>query len=848
MINRLRGLFQRYAQTHRHIEAPGFRLTDGSEPLQGYVDRVVLTGTRVTFIGWSTADRILLMGADGQAVTRPDIPRQDVADAMGVSPRVGFEISQAYGDGRFALTVDTGGVNHRHDVVPIPARRIRRNRRGLVLRFLWTALKVAPLILRAVRQGDPAARAAVKTALGLDAVPQAGPMDTRLFQTANAPTPDSAPDSAPDPTPVTLIMPVYNAHDLVQEALGRVIDNTDLPWRLILIEDGSTDTRVRPWLTDWAAAREQTHPGQVELIVNPENQGFIRSVNTGLTRAAEIGDPVILLNSDALVPPGWASRLIRPMLSGDNVATVTPMSNDAEIFSVPAICQRMPLEPGQGDVIDARAQAFHPDIQLTAAPTGVGFCMAMNPDYLAQVPQLDTVFGRGYGEEVDWCQKVRHLGGQHLAVPGLFVEHRGGESFGSEEKLKLVARNNDLIAKRYPDYDAEVQQFLSADPMVTARLALALAWAVSRHEGPLPIYMAHSLGGGADKYLERRMREDLDATGRPSIVLRVGGPMGRWQLELVSDHGTTAGVTDDFDFIETLLEPVTRRHIVYSCGVGDPDPAELPDYLLRLKRDTDTVEVLVHDFFMLSPSYTLLDDDGLYRGPVEGTRKDAAHRAARPGGQSLPLPGWRKHWGALLRAAGEIVVFSEDSRTQVLAAFPGLAARIVLRPHDLLAQVPRIARPQTGPDTDPDTGPNTGPRVIAVLGNIGYQKGAALVREMGRRIGERNDLKLVLIGNVDPAYMPPASVPVHGNYRLEDLPGLVARYGITDWLVPSVWPETFSYTTHEALATGLPVYAFAIGAQGDAVARADNGHAIPFDPEDDLTQSLLDGLQDELAG
>lgn len=119
MINRLRGLFQRYAQSHRHIEAGGFGLTSGSEPLQGYVDRVVLNGTRVTFFGWSTADRILLSGADGQSVTRPDIPRQDVADAIGVSPRVGFEITQGYGNGQFSLIVETGGVQHRHDIAPI---------------------------------------------------------------------------------------------------------------------------------------------------------------------------------------------------------------------------------------------------------------------------------------------------------------------------------------------------------------------------------------------------------------------------------------------------------------------------------------------------------------------------------------------------------------------------------------------------------------------------------------------------------------------------------------------------------------------------------------------------------
>lgn len=843
MINRLRGLFQRYARTHRYIEGPGFSLSadaaDDGGPVQGHVDRVTLAGSQVTFTGWSTADRVLLVSAEGQSVTRPNIPRQDVAKAIDVPPRVGFEISQNYGDGRFSLTTDLGGVTRRHDVAPIPVAMLRRNRRRLARRFIWTLLRLSPQIFSAMTKGDPAARAAVKSGLGLSTVLEAGPMETQLFA-------DPKDDiSWPDPVPVTLVLPVYNAFDLLPRVLQRVLDNTDLPWRLIVIEDCSSDEQVRPWLTQWVAEQEAQTPGRIELILNESNKGFIGSVNTALRRAIEIGNHVVLLNSDAFVPPAWASRLLRPMQMHDDVASVTPMSNDAEIFSVPSICQRTPLTQGQCDVIDATAQAFHPEATLSICPTGVGFCMALSIDYLRKVPELDTVFGRGYGEEVDWCQKARALGGRHLGLPGLFVEHRGGESFGSAEKLKLVAQNNDRIAQRYPDYDAEVQQFIAADPLITARVALAVSWAASRNPGAMiPIYMAHSLGGGAEHYLASRIERDLEATGTPAIVLRVGGGMGRWQLEVVSEQGSVAGCTDDFAFVEKLLAPLERRRIVYSCGVGDPDPVGLPEHLLRLKRgDGDRIEVLVHDFFMLSPSYTLLDENGVYRGPIPGAgpKGDKAHSTIRPDGTLVSLSDWRAAWRPLLEAADKLVVFSDDSRKQVLAAFPALAKQVVVRPHALLADVPRLTRPEGRA------------RVVAVLGNIGYQKGAAVVADLGQLLEKLPDhgpdgaapLKLVMIGNVDPAYMPPASVPVHGNYRLEDLPGLVERYGITDWLVPSVWPETFSYTTHEALATGMPVYAFDIGAQGDAIKKAENGRLIRFAPDGNLAQNVLNSLTKE---
>jgi GT2 family glycosyltransferase len=326
--------------------------------------------------------------------------------------------------------------------------------------------------------------------------------------------------------------------------------------------------------------------GRIILIEQPENLGFIAAVNRALVDALKFGDHVVLLNSDAFVPQGWASRLLRPILTGKDVASVTPMSNDAEIFGAPAICQPTVLFPGEADALDRHAARFHPVAALTEAPTGVGFCMAMNIGFLAQVPQLDTIFGRGYGEEVDWCQRVRALGGRHMGTAGLFVEHRGGVSFGSVEKLQLVQTNNAIIARRYPGYDAEVQQFIRNDPMVTARLALAIAWAAARQPTGqrMPIFLAHSLGGGSEDYLQRRIADTIGDAGDgrgSAVVLRVGGPH-RWQVELYSSAGIVTGLTDDTALLHRLLESITARHVIYSCGVGDHDPVGLPDVLRAL--------------------------------------------------------------------------------------------------------------------------------------------------------------------------------------------------------------------------------------------------------------------------
>ena len=514
-------------------------------------------------------------------------------------------------------------------------------------------------------------------------------------------------------------------------------------------------------------------------------------------------------------------------LADPSVASVTPMSNDSEITSVPAICVRGDLPAGAADALDTVAR------RLAAAPvpgpTGVGFCMALAPAFLARVPRLDTAFGRGYGEEVDWCRRTLALGGRHLLMPGLFVEHRGGGSFGSEAKRALIARNASILSSRYPSFDAEVQRFVQADPLRAARLALALAWA-SQAAGArrVPVYLAHSLGGGAEIWLQRRIAAGLEA-GLPSAVLRVGGAE-RWQIEVHSAGGVTGGTTADTGLVRRMLDLLGPRRIVYSCGVGDPDPVALPEFLAGLRRPEDRLEVLFHDWLPVSPSYTLLDSDGVYRGPVGSDRADPAHRARRPDGRRVPLARWQEAWGALMARADRVVLFSEAGRAELAAAWPALdPARLELCPHEM----PDLSGLRVPP------APSGAPPVIGVLGNLNRHKGAEVVAALGRGAGMP---ATVVLGQVDPALALPRRVRVHGGYTPDALPGLVRRYGITHWLIPSIWPETFSFTTHEALATGLPVIGFDLGAQGRRIGAAETGIVLPLTAPEGAARAIRDRL------
>ncbi|RYG90484.1 glycosyltransferase [Loktanella sp. IMCC34160] len=748
----------------------------------------------------------------------PRLLREDVARHRGGDARVGFDLT-INGLGGLMYHPGAPGLELGPDTDPVPLLLPRRPGAALLLRFLADVIRASPSGVLWLLTRDPRHKAAIKEYLGLS-----GHLPSQLARVEFLPK-ASRPAVPREPGPVTIVVPVYNAFDLLPDTLNRLIAHTDVEAQLLVIEDKSTDPRVLPFLRGWLETVPPDWTGRVELIENRKNRGFIGSVNKGLARAVERGGHAILVNSDALVPAGWASRLLAPFGAAASVATVTPFSNDAEIFTVPIICQRNTVTSAQVDEIDAVARSVDGQAALLEVPTGVGFCMAISASWLARIPSLDDVFGRGYGEEVDWCQRARSMGGIHVVAPDLFVGHVGGESFGAEAKAGLVAANHRIIQDRYPTYDAEVQSFIQNDPLSTARLLVALGWIGRDATLPVSVYVAHWMGGGAEYYLQDRIAQDGAA-----VVLRVGGPH-RVQIELWSGAAKTAIATNDLAFVTRAIALLPRRKVVYNCAVGDPSPVDIPTFLLGLvSREQDELQILFHDFFPISPSYNLLDSDGAYRGtPLGASSTDPAHATKDASGKTISLLDWQGGWGRVMEAATEIVTFSDDSTRHVAAVWPEIADKIHCRPHALRHPVPRIERPEPKG------------RTIAVIGNIGLQKGAGLIAPLSAVLAAQ-DVRLVVIGNVDPSFAIPSRVKVHGQYEVQDLPDLVQRYGITGWLVPSIWPETFSYTTHEALATGLPVYAFAIGAQGAAVAKADNGRPVEFGPVGELASRLADAI------
>jgi GT2 family glycosyltransferase/glycosyltransferase involved in cell wall biosynthesis len=616
--------------------------------------------------------------------------------------------------------------------------------------------------------------------------------------------------------PVDIIVPIYNAFEDLVECLERLKRYTPTIHNIYLINDASTDPRIEVLCAQFVKERSNSI-----TFTQQSNKGFISTVNLGFSRAS---GHVVLINTDAYVPENWLNRILLPILYDDSIATVTPMTNNGEIANIPVICKAELLVSGVADQVDLIAQQFDPLESLSEVPTGVGFCMAISRDWLDKVKSFDTSFGRGYGEEVDWCQRVRNLGGKHVLTGALFVEHRGGMSFGSEKQARIDA-NNQIISQRYPTYDSDVQRFLENDTAIGPRLALGLA--MIGLEGEVPVFLAHRLGGGAEIWLDRLIRERM-SNHKSSVVVRSGDSQETALLELHTVSGITRGNVDRSE-IQYYIGVLPKKELIYSCLVGSEDPLQLIDILVKNLKAVDRLKILFHDYYPICPSYTLIGRDKEYCGIPNPAECEACFKEinANTGNLATTNAIWRSKWLVWLTRADIIEVFSQSSLNLILKVWPTLINKVEVKPH----KVYLLPRAVEVPDNDTpvllrkEAISDSDTPVVGILGSIGYQKGAAIIKELAEVGYER--LIIIIIGEIDPLYNSDR-LQVHGKYNPNMIIELAEKYSINRWFIPSIWPETFSFTTHECLATGLPVFAFDIGGQADALRYHHQGRLVPI--------------------
>lgn len=594
--------------------------------------------------------------------------------------------------------------------------------------------------------------------------------------------------------PVDIIVPVYRGLMDTQRCLESVLSATyTVSWRLIVINDCSPEPEITQWLRAFALKDPR-----IVLLENPQNLGFVATVNRGMSESAE--NDVILLNSDTEVANDWLDRLCRAALGQPRVASVTPFSNNATIFSYPGFCKTNDLPLGLDTADLDGIVAKHLAGKTVEVPTGVGFCMYITRACLQDVGLFDVAnFGLGYGEENDFCVRAQNAGWKNLHALDVFVRHAGGVSFGDSKSAREL-QAMETLRRLHVDYEREVQTYVQQDPAALARFTIDLA-RILVPDRPVVLNVVHNREGGT----LRHVQELAEALGDQVTFLRLSPVPGGVVIRLEGEQENFElyfALPQDFSSMLNAMRLLRVAHIHFHHLLGHvPEIAELPS-LLGITHD-----FTAHDYYSYCPQISLTDYTDRYCGEegLDQCRK-CLKRCPAPNGESID--SWRERQAPLLAMARYVISPSADAAQRLQKFAPTANIKVVAH-----SSLERGLAPSPIPVVNRLDA--TEPLRIVVLGALSKIKGADLLEEvalLAAKVGAPIEFHLLGFAYRNLRTQPKANLTVHGSYDDKELPQLLAWLNPHLVWFPAVWPETYSYTLSASLAAGLPIVAPNIGA------------------------------------
>lgn len=368
----------------------------------------------------------------------------------------------------------------------------------------------------------------------------------------------------------SIIIPTYNRKDLLAECLDSIEACTELPYEVIVIDNGSNDGTVEMLRQRGGALRIGTHS---------QNLGFARAVNTGLMMAK--GDTIVLLNNDVLVTDRWLSQLLRCLNESPGTAAVGPVTN--------YIGGEQQMEVSYTDIsgmrdFAARHNRYNPGLWRNTDRL-VGFCILFSRSTFEQVGYFDEGYKVGNFEDDDWMVRLRFQGKGMKIAGDTFVHHYGSmtmRELGSKGYIEVNTRNQQFFEEKWGkpcEMLQRVQPLLHASSMRNADFYPSHTW-ISDSGGRL-YWLEHGVKHAVPS--GQTMDQSIHHTTRLSVIDMLQIPSGS-ELPISEIKKSSAGVNQgvvirDSRGILYQIDRGKRREMLsnYTCEAWGLHITEVPD-------------------------------------------------------------------------------------------------------------------------------------------------------------------------------------------------------------------------------------------------------------------------------
>ena len=251
---------------------------------------------------------------------------------------------------------------------------------------------------------------------------------------------------------LSIVIVLHNSADELADCLRSVVSTIEAGWAELIAVDNASPDR--------SAEIVRFEVPQARLLRLDQNRGFAAGANMGLSRA--VGRYWLLLNPDIVASPSGLETLVRwmdahpaiaaasPELCGDDGRCESPgratPSVVRTLFELSRLHRLIPAE--------TRAKVLRGPYWLGGDQYDAGWvpgtAMVVRPEAAQQVERLcEGLFM--YGEDIEWCWRLRRAGWRIGVCSAARFVHRGGSSarrtWGKREQERRIAVGVDAACR-----------------------------------------------------------------------------------------------------------------------------------------------------------------------------------------------------------------------------------------------------------------------------------------------------------------------------------------------------------------------------------------------------------------
>ncbi|MCL2247785.1 MAG: glycosyltransferase [Oscillospiraceae bacterium] len=354
----------------------------------------------------------------------------------------------------------------------------------------------------------------------------------------------------------------------------------------------------------------------------------------------------------------------------------------------------------------------------------------------------------------------------------------------------------------------------------------------------------HQWGGGATDYINNLISSELNS-GSLFMTVRFGtagcrgrhplqGHLDNYSLQFQSLEVNRLISLNSLSCLLQVLDKYPCSEIIINELVSYPNLYATLDFISGVKNKHGAeLSIHIHDYFSVCPSFFLLNSEKKFCDVPDSDICEKCFEKLTFSDEYDNIITYRQNWKAFFDQCDEVVVFSNSSEA-ILEKVYGANLKISVKPHrvDYITKVSKLLK-------------TTNTLNIGVLGAINEPKGVFIIQEIIDIIEAQGlNIKVILLGDHYGIIAENKHILTTGKYEKSDIPHLTVSNDIDMFFVPSICPETFSYTTEEIIKMGMPVACFNIGAPSDRVGNYEKGLLIDKIDAKYALNAITEYLQD----